>query len=128
MSPTLPLPKCKIPTCNETSVARGRPYCQAHIREDYKVQQRFSNDPFYSSPEWKNVRASYGSRHPICEQCERNNIIVPRYCVDHIVPRSLGGSAYSEENLQALCRLCHDKKRTQERQQMRQMERGTGTP
>ena len=117
--PTLPLPRCKIPSCSNLSVERGKPYCLEHLREGYKVNQLFNSDPFYSSPAWRAVRDRYGSLHPNCEECLKDDVIVPKRVVDHIIPRSLGGDDYAESNLQSLCESHHNKKRVQEREALK---------
>jgi 5-methylcytosine-specific restriction protein A len=54
--------------------------------------------------------------HPLCERCLAEDIITPADDVHHIVSfmkakdmLSMKGLAYNPENLQSLCRSCHQK-------------------
>ena len=58
--------------------------------------------------QWRKVRAEYIAEHPLCEECLKNGKIVPVYDVDHIVPLSQGGERLDKNNLQSLCRTCHN--------------------
>ena len=55
---------------------------------------------------WQKLRAWYLSRYPLCRHCVLNGMTTPASEVDHIVPRSRGGSN-EPENLQVLCRTCN---------------------
>ena len=50
----------------------------------------------------------YGSFHPTCELCERENILRPVEEVHHIVPLSKGGT-HNDDNLMSLCKSCHSR-------------------
>ena len=54
---------------------------------------------------WQRLRASLLAREPLCRKCRR-----PAEEIDHIVPRSKGGSLFDLSNLQPLCRVCHHAK------------------
>lgn len=55
----------------------------------------------------------YRQAHPLCECCERKGIIRAVAEVDHRTPLHLGGPD-TWENLQGLCKECHDEKSAQE--------------
>ncbi len=61
----------------------------------------------YNSTAWRKCRASYISRHPVCEECEKQGLTVMAREVHHRVPLSEGGSLLAESNLQSLCHKCH---------------------
>jgi len=123
--PSLPLPKCKIPTCMERVAERNKSYCKHHQRDLYKEEQRRSYDPFYSSPSWRATRRHYIGMNPFCVICESMGRITEASVVDHIRARELGGEDFDQSNLQSLCESCHNKKRTQERAELR-ARRGIG--
>ena len=73
-----------------------------------------SGDPYYQSKEWKQLRKPVIQRDKgLCQQCKREGRTKPGNTVDHIVSRRQGG-ADSLNNLELLCRRCHDKKRGKE--------------
>ncbi len=43
----------------------------------------------------------------MCELCAGVGDVAKAYYVDHITPILQGGSKWSEDNLQALCKRCH---------------------
>jgi len=59
---------------------------------------------------WQKRRKDFIAAHPICMSCWRK----PTKDVDHIVPRSRGGSD-GDSNLQGLCGFCHKQKTARER-------------
>lgn len=58
---------------------------------------------------WRNLRAWYIRRHPVCEW---SGCREPASQVDHIVPLSRGGAKSDLANLQSLCRRHHSIKTT----------------
>lgn len=65
---------------------------------------------FYSSAQWRKLRSLKLSLNPLCEECERHNLITPGQVVDHIIPIEDGGAPLDLTNLQTLCALCHNRK------------------
>ena len=45
----------------------------------------------------------------LCQQCKREGALRPAHSVDHITPKSEGGTD-AEDNLEALCKPCHMEK------------------
>lgn len=82
---------------------QGSAYCAEH-RPPRPAKE---TNPFYLTPQWRRFRDSYIRRHPLCEQCEREQRVTPSRMVDHIVPLEDGGAKTSDENAQALCWPCH---------------------
>lgn len=68
------------------------------------------NKEFYQSPAWRALRAKFIAANPLCVECRKKGIITPAQVADHIVPINMGGAALSEDNLQALCHKCHNRK------------------
>jgi len=83
------------------------PQCQRTTAKAYDRLHRDQDaDVFYHSVEWKRMRRRILARDPICQLCRR----VPSVIVDHIVPISVGGCRLCEDNLQGVCRSCHNEK------------------
>lgn len=63
-------------------------------------------DPFYSTKEWRELRAFILERDPVCRTpgCER-----PSTHVDHLLARERGGSDHPD-NLAGKCDSCHNRK------------------
>jgi 5-methylcytosine-specific restriction protein A len=72
-------------------------------------QQRrnVDNSAFYNSRQWRSTSKAFIFQNPTCAECERNDLIEPATCTDHIKPIEEGGSKWSWSNLQALCNHCH---------------------
>lgn len=62
--------------------------------------------------DWERLRSRKIRTNPLCEECERQGLVVPAQDVDHIVP--FEGRADPKRldwsNLQSLCRSCHNRK------------------
>ena len=61
------------------------------------------------------LRAWVLRREPFCRTCWARGLSVKATVVDHIRPMAQGGSYDEPENLQALCKECHDRKTASER-------------
>lgn len=82
----------------------------------YKQQPKikpksFNNKPLYDKGEynttkWRKLRAFILMNNPICIECNRSYATV----VDHIKPVRLGGEFWEVENLQPMCKQCHNSK------------------
>jgi 5-methylcytosine-specific restriction protein A len=65
-------------------------------------------EPFYLSVAWRQFRAWYISRHPLCEVCLiEGRPDTSAQMVDHIIEIADGGALTSEENAMSLCWKCH---------------------
>lgn len=95
---------------------RKKPYApkdqQVKVHHDLNMWQKI-----YNSKEWKHLRRSYISEHPLCEECLKNGKVTPAQEVHHIVKFSTGKTeaevkslAYDETNLMSLCSKCHKEK------------------
>ena len=76
----------------------------------------------YNSKQWKYLRNSYLSEHPLCEDCLQEGIIKPAAEVHHIqpiltatTPGDMEALAFNPSNLRSLCvyhhKLVHKKMR-----------------
>jgi 5-methylcytosine-specific restriction protein A len=94
---SLPVP-CLEPGCSRTT--RNGPRCPSHrTGGGWKGQRRNG----YGSA-WAKIRRAVLVEEPACRVCG-----APSTDVDHIVPRSLGGTD-DRSNLRGLCRRCHQTK------------------
>ena len=64
---------------------------------------------FYKSYTWRRIREDYLVENPKCVVCGR-----VANTVDHIIPIRNGGSKYRLDNLQSMCRHCHNSKTAKE--------------
>lgn len=58
--------------------------------------------------EWHKLRNHFLRKHPLCNRC--NNIAE---MVHHKIPIKNGGERLSIDNLESLCRKCHEKTKIQ---------------
>jgi 5-methylcytosine-specific restriction protein A len=64
-------------------------------------------DPFYRTPEWRQLRADYIFEHPICET---DGCGYETKHVDHRQSIARGGAKLDPRNLRGLCHSCHSRK------------------
>jgi len=110
-----PLRPCNYPGGCPELVVSGR--CPKHAKQSQKQydRQRGSSSSRGYDYQWAKFRAVYLSAHPFCVTCEENQYIVAATLIHHKTPLDEGGSKYSEDNLQALCNDCHEKKHGKDR-------------
>jgi len=88
---------------------------EAILNHLYKKRQRAYNasrparHKFYNTKQWRTTRQLYISRHPLCEVCMKNGIIKEAEIVHHVKELSDGGDPISFDNLQSLCKPCHNR-------------------
>jgi 5-methylcytosine-specific restriction protein A len=120
---------CREQRCPEL-VDSSVGYCKQHLRA-HKAQAkqrhrkynkaRASNEDerslqrFYRTASWRNIRAAYITKSPLCELCTLRNRVVVGTVVDHIIERRDGGDDLDMANLQTLCHRCHTVKTNEER-------------
>ena len=98
-------------------ITEGKGYCPecekkftARRWQTYQSRRKASQDNFYQSKAWKVLRMTVMERDCwLCQECLRRGIYNSATDVDHIIPRSQGGSD-ELDNLQALCHECHKSK------------------
>jgi len=59
--------------------------------------------------QWQRIRRLVLAGEPLCRSCDRRGIVRSAAVVDHIVPKSEGGTD-DTDNLQPLCLACHNEK------------------
>jgi 5-methylcytosine-specific restriction enzyme A len=106
--PKKPESPCRFNGCPELT---HDSYCEKHqsiIDHRYNKYERDPQTYKRYSNRWRKIRRLYIQEHPMCELCERKNLLVPVQEVHHIVPLSQGGT-HREENLMGLCKSCHSR-------------------
>lgn len=109
----LPSRPCRRVGCG-VLVRDGSGYCQAH--KDDRLLGKFA-DPSRGSrhergygSQWDKTRLRILRRdNGLCQPCLRAGRVTSARAVDHIVPKSEGGTDV-DDNLQAICIECHKAK------------------
>ncbi|WP_056967216.1 HNH endonuclease [Liquorilactobacillus sucicola] len=126
-----PMKQCNHAGCRKL-IPFDTAYCDKH-RQDSKrkphdaIDSKAESIRVHHSYKWRKISERYRLKNPVCEQCLKdvrdpnsgNFEGIPRFStsVDHIKPLFLGGDPYNEDNLQALCEVCHNKKSLEERRE-----------
>jgi len=96
-------------------VDRGQ-YCPLHARTKkraYDNRGRSSAALGYGAA-WQRLRRSVLAEEPLCRNCGGRGRVVAATDIDHIIPKSQGGTD-DVDNLQPLCHACHTAKTNRER-------------
>jgi len=99
---------CKYSGC---PLLTDKSYCDEHKKLTDTQYNKYHRDPESNKRydwKWKIIRNRYITAHPLCEQCEKENRLVPATEVHHIIALSAGGT-HGQENLMSLCHSCHSK-------------------
>ena len=109
--PRKPKQPCAYPNCAELTDGR---YCEQHRRQVNNEYNRYTRDEddknFYNSTAWRRLSRIQLRREPLCAECLRAGRITPAEIADHIQPIRDGGARLDSENIQSLCRACHNRK------------------
>lgn len=110
--PKAPMKPCTYPRCT-TLVSKGS-RCDKHARQDeerYEKERGTATERGYNH-NWFKVRTMKLNRNPLCERCELDGRIQKADLVHHIDRNSRNSRA---DNLESLCRECHDEEHKGER-------------
>ena len=116
--PRKPKHPCSFPGCPELTDGT---YCEAHRAQMSGEYNKYKRDPETGrryDRRWRKIRDEYAAKHPFCEECFKNKRLTKTQIVHHIKPLAEGGTN-TEDNFEALCWSCHNKKHP---------ERGSGRP
>ncbi|MGD1323524.1 HNH endonuclease [Pandoraea pnomenusa] len=115
--PSRPLRPCKHRGCGAL-VSGGNTYCEKHAHEQVKWKpdaERGNRHARGYGAAWVRRRAHILLRDcGLCQVCRRAGRVTIATEVDHIVPKSQGGTD-DDDNLQAICSPCHKTKTGSER-------------
>jgi len=117
MNTSAPRKPCRKPGCN---VLGTTSYCEAHTksykkaakarRKTYDKERGSRHERGYDS-RWDRAAKAYRNANPLCVMCERNGIVTPTQCVDHIVPHCGDQDLFWDvANWMSLCHACHSRK------------------
>lgn len=111
---TRPRILCRHRGCTRTVAESG--FCDRHAGEAvgwHRTSTASSSDRGYGSY-WRKLRQSVLNRDGwLCQVCLAEGRLTEATEVDHIIPKSSGGTD-DDANLQAICRACHAKKTQKE--------------
>lgn len=106
--PTKPMVPCHHPGCPNL-VPVGQKYCAEH-KPLHPEEIRSASSRGYGR-QWQKASRAFLHRHPFCEECLRHGRYTKATVVDHIIPhRGDPKMFWDEDNWEALCKPCHDKK------------------
>ena len=112
--PRKPSRPCSYPGCPQLVTVDGPSYCITHSRQLHRAYQAQRSDGeeqrFYRSSRWRQLRNWQLRQEPSCAGCGE-----PATEVDHRLPLRHGGEPLAVDNLQSLCRSCHQRKSARER-------------
>ncbi|WP_045761675.1 HNH endonuclease [Xanthomonas albilineans] len=111
---------CRHPGCRKL-VSDGSGYCADHQRDKvgWHKDRRNAHQRGYGA-KWQKLRAFVMQRDQgLCQPCKQSGRLTPAVAVDHIVPKSQGGTDHPN-NCQAICHRCHVLKTAQESHQGRE--------
>ena len=110
--PSKPKHICNHPGCNTLC---NTTYCDAHAKQRNIRDNRSSYHYLYNTNKWIKLRQQILIDNPLCILCKIEHKWVLATVVDHITPHKGNESLfYDVNNLQALCKICHDKKTAEE--------------
>lgn len=84
-----------------------RPPWVSKWKAPYEGAQR---DPLYNKTAWIKLRQWQLKHYPLCAECLRMDKVTKATTVDHIIAIKDGGKKLCQDNLQSLCKKCHNRK------------------
>ncbi|MFW6070450.1 MAG: HNH endonuclease [bacterium] len=116
---------CRAPGCARLSEP-GSGYCAGHrsVRTAGRPNRGSSTQQGYGA-RWRKIRRRQLAREPLCRHCQKEGRVTEATEVDHIKPRSQGGTD-ADENLQSLCKAHHSRKTAHEVNERKRRRRGRG--
>ena len=108
--PRKPKVPCRHPGCSEL-VEPGELYCKKHRTQHIEEINRPSAAKRGYSRAWYKFSKQYLKAHPLCVRCLAKGIYTKATVLDHIKPfRGDMELFWDLNNLQPLCKPCHDRK------------------
>ena len=107
--PMKPKRPCRYPGC-AGFCEQGQVYCKEHMEwSDDRLRGGAAFRGY--DRKWREARAAYLRRHPLCVSCQTDGKLTPATVVDHVLPhRGDQRLFWDMNNWQALCKECHDRK------------------
>ena len=105
------------PPQHRPAYAPNRQQAKKASNKHYNKNVRTGQE-FYNSKQWKDLRAWFVKRNPLCVECKVNGIAKPVEIVDHIKEVKDGGSMLCVTNLQSMCHRHHNIKTANHRERI----------
>lgn len=98
------------PRCEKHKKSRTPTRSTEERKSTYSHHYNDKGQNLYSLYRWKKLRKHKVTLNPFCEHCWLVGIAKPVDEVDHIHEIEDGGEFWDIDNLQSLCRSCHETK------------------
>ena len=109
--PKLPPKPCTKPGCGAYAVKGGR--CADHVVKHRWRHTKSRHERGYGW-QWEQIRRRALVRdNYLCQYCRTEGVYTPATDVDHRIPKTDGGTDHLD-NLQSLCKNCHNEKTASE--------------
>jgi len=109
--PYKPKSPCCYPGCPALTNER---FCDSHRQQAAQEYNRYGRDEdckrFYNSKAWRRLAREQLRREPLCAECLKAERVQRAEIADHIQPIRNDGTRLDRENMQSLCRACHNRK------------------
>lgn len=112
--------RCNRPGCRKL-INHTETYCDEHTNHNYKEYERIRTSTeegreykrFYDSKDWRELRYQVLlDCNFICELCNKSEAVIG----DHIIPTKVRWDLrLDRENIQGVCKACHNKKTVQDK-------------
>ena len=91
-----------------TGIPATDKYCEAHasLHRDDHPRKHPEYQQMYNTSRWKKLRAWQLHQQPVCERCGKHFADTVHHKVEHDGYLEM---FYAVDNLESLCRACHDK-------------------
>ena len=96
--------------CRSKHQNKGQRCDNCQVKKDKQPRAKKVTSPIYGTSRWQRLRNRKKKNKPLCEDCLERGVVMPMYCVDHIVEIKDGGEPFDYDNLRSLCRVCHGRK------------------
>ena len=119
MPARIPTP-CRAHGCPAVTTA-SHGFCADHAARasGWTREDRGSSSQRGYGGRWKRLRREVLERDKaLCQLCSEQGKVMPAVAVDHITPKAEGGTD-DPENLQAICKPCHQAKTEEESKRAR---------
>ena len=104
---------CSKPGCSQLVTVGSGGVCDEHRKQRHREYSRRRDDVdeqrFYNGGTWRKLRTMQLQSQPLCELCLVDGKTVVATVVHHKQEIKLDGERYGVDNLQSLCRSCHER-------------------
>lgn len=91
--------------------AQYRPAHSTPRDESQWASRRTEYRAWYQTPLWRKLASLIRREEPLCRECNKRGEMHRTQVIDHIVPFKGNWQLFADrDNLQGLCKPCHDRK------------------